>query len=399
VAARFYSSTLSENSGEVWLHRGFRAEPLGEHRTQNVTEADVILIPSYLHLLKHLRGSVVQHRIETRLASYPEPGDIAQLVASRMAELGQRTKPHVLLVPTTNPSTSLSIGIAKVVTALQKSGVDLYSVGYERNTFWQRLPPARILPIPYVVTPDPSAFNASAGTVTLLPLPPAVARRTVLFYAGDVRPKAVDWSGCNRSVVLPLINSSSGVDVRLTNSQSSRLAPGEYTRRMTNSRYCLVLCGDTPTSRSLTSSVVHGCTPLVVGSRLRGRCELPCHPGWGWTILENVTLMSRVDGTTPSSELTHLPFERQVDWSVLPELDEAKFAADPVGTLNDFFALQSNAAPEASERRARELARVRNAFVYGVGSPVRDDAQLGGAVEAIWMELQQFLFPHVRQTH
>jgi hypothetical protein len=115
--------------------------------------------------------------------------------------------------------------------------------------------------------------------------------------------------------------------------------------------------------------------------------------------LENVTLMSRVDGTTPSCELTHLPFERQVDWSVLPELDEAKFADDPVGTLNDFFALQSNAAPEASERRARELARVRNAFVYGVGSPVRDDAQLGGAVEAIWMELQQFLFPHGRQTH
>jgi hypothetical protein len=114
--------------------------------------------------------------------------------------------------------------------------------------------------------------------------------------------------------------------------------------------------------------------------------------------LENATLMSRVDGTTtPEGALTHLPFENQVDWSVLPELDEAKFAVDPLGTLHDFLALES-AAPDASERRVRELARVRNAFVYGVGTPVRDDAQLGGAVEAIWNELQQFLFPHRRQA-
>jgi Exostosin family len=399
VADRFYSSTLNENSGEVWLHRGF-AERLGGHRTLNAKEADVILIPSYLHLLKSLRGLIAQHRIEARLASYPEPDGIAQLVASRVAAIGQRAKPHVLLVPTTNPSTSLSIGIAKVVAALQKRGVNLYSVGYERNTFWQRLPPSRILPIPYVVRPDPSAFKVSAGpAATLPPQPSAAAWGTILFYAGNARPKAVEWSGCNRSMILPLVDTSSShfnssrIDVRLTDPQTSRLAPGEYNRRMANSRYCLVLCGDTPTSRSLTSSLVHGCTPLIVGSRLRGRCEPPCHPGWGWTVLVNAT-SSTADATKPGGALTHLPFEHQMNWSAFPELDEAAFADDPVGVLDTFLAHQSAALDETN----REMLRFQNAFVYGVGSPVRKDAQWGGAVEAIWIELQQFLFPNRRKV-
>lgn len=407
AADRFYSSTLNENSGEVWLHRGF-AETLGEHRTLDEKEADVILIPAYLHLLKHLRGLVAQHRIEARLASYPEPGGIASLVASRVAALGQRTKPHVLLVPTTNPSTSLSIGIAKVVAALQKRGVNLYSVGYERNTFWQRLPPSRILPIPYVVMPDPSAFNISATADTGVPsspLPSVTNRKTLLFFAGDVRPKAGEWSGCNRSMILPLVNASSvnfnhtAIDVRLTDSPATRLAANEYNRRMANSRYCLVLCGDTPTSRSLTSSVAHGCTPLIVGSRLRGKCEPPCHPGWGWTLLENSTVSTPDAMMTPHEALTHLPFEHQMDWSAFPELDEAKFADDPVGVLDDFLAAQSAAPDEMSEeRQTMELARFQNAFVYGIGSPVRKDAQLGGAVEAIWIDLQQFLGTRRKQV-
>lgn len=381
-AAHFYATTLSENSGEVWLHRGFASPVLmdeTEVRTLDARSADIVLIPAYLHLLRELRRKVSKKALDAHLSSYLEPTQLAELLASRVSALGQTKKPHVLLVPTTNPATSLSIGISKIVAAMQQRNVNLYSLGYERNAFWQRLSPERILPIPYVVSLHEEDDSQSP------PLSPDV-RSTKLFYAGDARPKAMKWSGCNRSMVLPLVGSSSqaynpsDIDVTLTLKKSDkRLSFEEYNRRMSHSRFCLILCGDTPTSRSLTSSVVHGCIPLRVGSRLRGFCDPPvCHTGWGWTIT--------------NSPLSHLPYERQLNWKELPEVDEADFAADPIGVVTHFLTA-------ASDRITADwntlITRHRDAFVYGWGSPV-NSTRFGGAVPAIWAELQRFLFDGAR---
>ena len=47
--------------------------------------------------------------------------------------------------------------------------------------------------------------------------------------------------------------------------------------------FCLVMCGDTPTSRRIFDAIVADCIPLI-GTRLWGRCEEPCHEGWGWFV-------------------------------------------------------------------------------------------------------------------
>ena len=346
----YYNSALNEDAGEVWIHRCFEQHP---DRTLNESEADIVLIPGYLrynHLRRRSKGD----------STSPVPYSREELTRMVVDRINSPSKPHVLLTPAISPQLSVNMGILAMTEALKH--VNLYSVGFERNPAWQRVSADRIIPVPYVVKPDlPRETIQSKLSVQ--------RTRNFVFYAGDIRPRSEKWAGCDRGMVAPL-RERTDMDVRIVN-KKNRLSQTEYNHRMDSSEFCLLVCGDTPTSRSLASSMVAGCIPLRIGSRLRGQCERPCHRGFGWTI----------------TGLSHLPYEHLIDWTLFPEVDEQAFVNDPNAVLDAALA-------SISDEQRQQMRDVMNtsqlAFTYGWGDPVTS-TEFGDAVPWIWESIQRHL--------
>ena len=148
---------------------------------------------------------------------------------------------------------------------------------------------------------------------------------------------------------------------------------------MKSTEYCLILCGDAPTSRSLASSVIHGCIPVRIGSRLRGLCEKPCKKGFGWTI------------NGPKGP--HLPFVDAIPWREFPEVDEAEFIEEPEGSLKRMMHLYP---PDRKQQLRDILLKAQLGWIYGWGSPVTSN-EFGGAAEYIWNSTLFLLGPKKRE--
>jgi len=305
-------------------------------------EADVFLIAGYLHLAGYRQ----------------EATGYAKLLMKR---LYNKTKPHIALTPTWNEEKSLRAGIADLIVTLKEGGVNLWSVGFERNEKWQHINANRIIPIPYVMRPSYPKEQLQSKARS------SKRTRDFLFYAGAARKHTVTWGGCNRTMVAPLQNIST-MDVSIRD-DDSRLSQKEYNNRMFTSDYCLILCGDTVTSRSLTSSIVYGCIPVRVGSRLRGLCEPPCHKGWGWTI--------------SGADCPHLPFSHSMDWDSYPEVSEANFSVAPLATLQDMFRSVSSSK---REKIRENILRAQMGWIYGWGDPVTSQ-DFGEATEYVWKSI------------
>jgi len=249
------------------------------------------------------------------------------------------------LCPSNNPQRSRLAGIPFFVETLQKAGVNIWSVGIERNRNWQHVPLERILPIPYLVKPSFSREEMRSVISN-----PKIADS--VFYVGDRRKNAVRWAGCDRMMVQPLEHASN-MFVRVFNSTKQRIDQVEYNQRMKSSDFCLILCGDTPSSRSLSSAFVNGCIPIRVGSRLRGLCERPCKKGFGWTIT--------------GERNPHLPYPDVISWTQLPEVNEAAFARDPEKVLREKLATISN----STKKNLRKiLLDTQEGWIYGFGHPL-----------------------------
>mmetsp|Transcript_17533 Transcript_17533/g.25945 ORF Transcript_17533/g.25945 Transcript_17533/m.25945 type:complete len:464 (-) Transcript_17533:132-1523(-) len=339
-AIHFYDSCLNEEVIEIWLHKGFKA--LRSSRTYDITHADVVLIPFYGHF------------------SDWRQGDIEKIVNSTLIPaIYNKNKPHVVLCPSNNPKRSRDAGIPTLITSLEMAGVNVWSVGIERNPGWQgNLNPRRIIPIPYLVKP------ASSTRISVLTeLPPLPKRNSSFFYTGDLRPNAIRWSGCNRSMVEPLSSVPEWM-VRIVES-NNRLSQKDYNKYVETMEFCLIVCGDTPTSRSLASSIVHGCIPVFVGPRWQGKCEKPCKCKFGWAV----------------TNIPHLPYMERIDWSQFPLVNEAEFARQPEAilrrdVLNKFHPSQRHDLRE-------KMRKMLPGWVYGVGNPVTSDS-VGGVAEYAW---------------
>jgi hypothetical protein len=397
-ASAYYRRSLNEESAERWLHLGFAALP---QRTLDPDEADVHVIVGYLHLYHGL------HR---------RPRDQASRLWKRFVPLYRRrivdrTKPHLILIPSWNPKVSRDVGIHALVNMLQEKGDAatttsssssvqrepgrmIWSVGFERNSKWQHLPPGRIVPIPYVVNIDDKEHaNLTGG-------PSRRIDDNSVFYAGDARNNAQAWAGCRRSEIVSAMRRqqipppgkglqhtavvAAAATTTTTNhthtshhqrihvqllGKRDRMEQATYHAHMRGSDWCLVLCGDTPSSRTLTSSMIFGCIPVRVGSRLRGLCEEPCHGGFGW------------DVTGP--ELTHLPYATMIDWDVFPEIDEAELLNS---TNRDVLVRLFDRYGWEDKVRLRSIMRsVRTGWIYGWGDPVTSSKEtLGDASRYIW---------------
>eukprot|EP00533_Pseudo-nitzschia_delicatissima_P004124 CAMPEP_0116103354 /NCGR_PEP_ID=MMETSP0327-20121206/13837_1 /TAXON_ID=44447 /ORGANISM="Pseudo-nitzschia delicatissima, Strain B596" /LENGTH=474 /DNA_ID=CAMNT_0003595453 /DNA_START=44 /DNA_END=1465 /DNA_ORIENTATION=- len=344
MASKHYQNALNEESAEMWLHRGFQRLPA---RSKKKSEADVYIVAGYFHLFSVL------------LPSWDDA--LVQKLYRRI--IVDPTKPHLILTPTWNPERSRKIGLHSLVKTLQLRGVsskNLWSVGFERNVGWQPVPDvSNILPIPYVVQQDENS-QESAATNT---------KRTEnsVFFAGDPRKNADNWSGCSRPNLINALQEKlplETTDLSLLHKEN-RMNQTTHKQHMRNSEYCLVLCGDTPSSRTLSAAIVEGCIPVRVGSRLRGLCNPPCHPGFGWKV----------------TGIPHLPYEERIDWNLFPEIDEAELLSSKA----KYTSLQSLFQHETL--RTNELYavmdKVRSGFVYGYGNPVVSE-KFGDAASYIW---------------
>ena len=243
--------------------------------------------------------------------------------------------------------------------------VDLWSVGFERNVYWQRLDASHILPIPYVVRQkskeDAKYFDAPR-------------RKDSVFYVGDSRPNAIEWGGCDRNKMLKPLEDESNMFVRVIKKRKARLTQLEYRKYMHESEYCLIVCGDTPSCRSLATAMISGCIPIRIGSRLRGLCEPPCVQKWGWT--------------ASGLDYPHLPYSNQIDWNEFPEVDESNFTENGNETLNELF--RNN--DEHSKNTMRKIMNdVSEGWLYGWGDPVLSD-EFGSAYEFILDSFEAALF-------
>ena len=336
-SSSYYAQALNEESAEVWLHRGFVSMNYEQGHTQDPYEADIFLIAGYAHL--HAYGV------------YSEPIN-ASVYKSLIVD---PSKPHLLLMPTWNPKTAHYAGIPSIVATLKSLDVNLWSVGFERNPDWQGLPPSRIVPIPYVVRLDSEQQQQTN----------IAKREDFVFYAGSPRIMAVKWGGCDRRTMLEPLKNETNMFVRVLNGRGARITQDEYNKFMLESEYCLIMCGDTPTSRSLTSAMISECIPIRVGSRLRGLCEPPCVNGWGWTV--------------SGAEYPQLPYSNKIEWDQFPEVNEADFTENGKKTLNELF---RNIDQDKKAKMRNMMKEFREGWIYGWGDPVRT-ADFGGAYRFI----------------
>ena len=125
----------------------------------------------------------------------------------------------------------------------------------------------------------------------------------------------------------------------------------KFAHAMRVSDFCLVMCGDTPTSRRIFDSIVADCVPLIVGTRLWGRCEPPCRPGWGWFV--------------SGEKHPHTPFhDTLIDYSRFPRVDEKWFYEDALAATKAAIA---NVTPAAELEIWKYLDAIRGDVVYGYG--------------------------------
>lgn len=371
-ASTYYRKALNEESAEIWLHRGFERLP---QRTMDPREADLFVVAGYLHLYQGLHG---RKHVHNKNAIAREWQQVVPLYQNQIID---PTKPHLLLIPTWNPQVSRSIGVHGMVKMLQQQlqqVQQIWSVGFERNPQWQHLPPSRIVPIPYVVSLSSNDTFVERPRID-----------HSIFYVGDARKNAQSWAGCHREDLVnaihrqwrpkpPTANNNNQTDNQTTSSSDlwhvqllgkrERLEQSIYNTRMETSDWCLVLCGDTPTSRTLTSAMIFGCIPLRVGSRLRGMCEEPCHPGFGWTV------------TGP--DYPHLPYGERIDWKAFPEINEAQLLNS---SMQDDFLIQVLERYDLGqkERLRTIMKQVRNGWIYGWGDPITS-TRFGDAPMDIW---------------
>ncbi|KAJ8609963.1 hypothetical protein CTAYLR_008078 [Chrysophaeum taylorii] len=310
---------IAEETAEVWVHRALLAS---SRRTLDPWEAEVFFVPAYLRLASRAK-------VETML------GNVT--ASPWFRRRGGRD--HVFGYSSWNPATARQIGMDLVSRALPVS----FRGAFEVNPAWVQVSSRdresldRIIAMPYVV--DAQLFFGEGHSFE---------KDISVFFAARDRPNAIKWGNCDRSKAAGLSN----LDDRASIHVHRRLVSMEkFASSMHRAEYCLVMCGDTPTSRRLFDAIVAGCVPLVVGTRLEGRCESPCKSGWGWFV--------------SGPDHPHLPFhDIYVDYTVFPRVDEARFYENPRAAVRAALVLVS---PQRHAHLVAYMREISDDLVYGYG--------------------------------
>ena len=321
---------IAEELVEVWVHRALLND---KRRTTDPEAASLFFVPAYLSLSK---SSDAQGHDE-RLSAL-----IEELRTSKWF-LRHRGADHVFGYSSINPGVARQLLFPKLHAGLEQS----YFGVFEMNPAWvggdrKEETLQRMVPAPYVV--DAARL---AGTSTQLH-----NHEISVFFAAHRRPNAAQWSGCDRSKALGL-ESVPRSSIHIKSHRRRLLDEDAFAHSMRVADFCLVMCGDTPTSRRIFDAIVADCIPLIVGTRLWGRCEAPCHEGWGWFV--------------SGDQHPHLPFrDTYIDYTRFPRVDERLLYEDATKAYEDAV----RGVTEAEERDMwRYLNAIRDDVVYGYGSP------------------------------
>jgi hypothetical protein len=104
--------------------------------------------------------------------------------------------------------------------------------------------------------------------------------KNFIFCAGKARGNAKAWAGCHWDQIVHLSQNETDVmDIRLVG-KTNQLNQLEHNHRMISSDCCLILCGDAPSSRSLTlaMAVVRKCSQVVSISLGKNNIRKPHRP-------------------------------------------------------------------------------------------------------------------------
>jgi hypothetical protein len=175
---------------------------------------------------------------------------------------------------------------------LEKAGVRVRAVGFERNEFSTGMEWISGMSVP---------FHMSSIQLPMLLLS-SLQRARPTHYSMKEMPVRAQSAEVDAIVVCfcPSITKEVWAlcDCWVSMIADRKLSASEEWASQ-KSAYCLMMCGDTPTSRTFPSSMVSGCTPLLVGTRLRlGDCRPPCFVGYQW----------------PLANRSHLPYAHQINY-------------------------------------------------------------------------------------
>ena len=281
------------NATQVWVHRALLAD---KRRTTNPAEATLFFVPAYLTASKKQAGH--DERLDGLIQAL-ERDPYFQKNGGR---------DHVFGYSSWNPSIAKGIGLHRVSKLLKQGHFGVFEV----NNAWigansqeaGRLDLRdRMIPMPYVV--NAATFRGDHREVH--------THKISVFFAAKARGNAVGWAGCDRRKGLGLQSvPRASIHVHRRLEGRRLLDQATFAHHMRVADFCLVMCGDTPTSRRIFDAIIADCIPLIVGTRLWGRCDPPCHKGWGWSI--------------SGPDHPHLPFhDTFIDYTRFPRVDEAHF--------------------------------------------------------------------------
>ena len=237
---------IAEELVEVWVHRALLND---KRRTTNPDDASLFFVPAYLSLSKSFDGQGHDARLENLIE------------ALRSSKWFQRHRgaDHVFGYSSINPGVARQLLFPKLHAGLEQS----YFGVFEMNPAWvggdrKEETLQRMVPAPYVV--DAARL---AGTSTQLH-----NHEISVFFAAHRRPNAAQWSGCDRSKALGL-QSVPRSSIHIKQHRRRLLDEDAFAHSMRVADFCLVMCGDTPTSRRIFDAIVAGNAVPILGSSLR----------------------------------------------------------------------------------------------------------------------------------
>eukprot|EP00890_Picochlorum_soloecismus_P003384 jgi/Picsp_1/4046/NSC_01557-R1_protein len=304
----------AQDSAEVWLHRAFMES---DGLVENPLDADIIFLPFYFKTNFEVRtescgdNMTSQERLESldRILMSDE-----HFIArpSRFIFVCQfwQCSAAIKNVP------SLGIHLKKSIMLIHEKNKK-WSAGQEDN---------RQILVPYVA----NSYITSRQSVASR----KISERSIKLFArlserrSNIRTilKKLSW---NERDAIVQIGSYSVVN---KNKYQQPNLTMEYGEMMFDSKFCLHVSGDTPTSRRLYDSIAAGCIPVIVAENIR----------------------------------VNLPFRESIPWdSFSIFIEPAKVRKHGIDAFDIVWKLQD----EDANKMQNSLFQYRNKLIYGHGDP------------------------------
>jgi hypothetical protein len=363
----------AQNSGDIWVYYNLKNHP---SRTMNPDEAKIFYVP-YL-----VRISALLEK-ECAGTTHSDERHIAFVNAVNQSKIYQRNrgKDHLFVCQSWECYDYLQ---QIKMSSFQEIGENTilregYIAIHENNPRWtQHWAPERIIVIPYNAN---SKLLALTDSLTLQDRQNTQFDYNIYFASGHCSGNAIPWSNCNRSIYNSLNTYPDNVIVTPGEPECAQ-TPGwccdshkchnkkvielfknapdmfvSYAKFLQKSRFNLMGCGDTPTSRRFSDAIAAGTIPLF--------------PNWRYFHEEEgMTYGQQYAWRHGTSTMPHVSFPWKISY------DKLSVLIPELTAYNTQMAAVEDAVQEVIKsgeyaKKQKYLFDVRDDLVYGWGSPVK----------------------------